>query len=299
MDSQHLLDIELANSTPKKTMLIATLFVFTAIIGIGGGIQQFLLTLTDTQLTLDLRSSSSKQIVFALAIHAVPFTVGVIAVFFAAKSILYRKISTLFGDTTKITHKISISFLLYTSLFLILFSLKFWGSNSLMLSSIDFNLIISSLLLILFIFVQVLFEELLFRALLPQMLVGFGLSRILAIILASIIFALLHLSNPEVTHYGLAFLVLYFLHGLFLSILYYFENGIWLALAFHFINNFLGVFIITNEEQVFKFPSLFHSYEPIHYSLLEIILNSSVTMVVFFGLSFFIFNWKNKLRLYR
>ena len=77
------------------------------------------------------------------------------------------------------------------------------------------------------------FEELLFRATLQKLLVDWTKKPHIAILIASILFSLVHISI-----YG--FLARMFL-GMVLGYLFYYGKSIWLNILMHFINNALGV----------------------------------------------------------
>lgn len=77
------------------------------------------------------------------------------------------------------------------------------------------------------------FEELLFRATLQKLLVDWTKKPHLAILIASILFSLVHISI-----YG--FLARMFL-GMVLGYLFYYGKSIWLNILMHFINNAIGV----------------------------------------------------------
>jgi len=104
---------------------------------------------------------------------------------------------------------------------------------------------------------QAWFEELLFRS---YLMIGLGLFfriRIIALILTSAAFGLLHFSNPEVKEFGFWYAMPYYVaFGLFAGLLVIFDNGIELACGVHAINNIYGTVLVTYESSVIKTPAL-------------------------------------------
>ena len=101
------------------------------------------------------------------------------------------------------------------------------------------------------------FEELLFRSYLMQ---GAGLLsrfRIIALLITSIGFGLLHCSNPEVKQYGFLLSMTYYIgFGLFAGLLVVMDNGIELAIGVHAINNIYGAVFVTYESSALQTSAL-------------------------------------------
>lgn len=104
---------------------------------------------------------------------------------------------------------------------------------------------------------QTWFEELLFRSYLMQ---GTGLLfrlRIVALLLTSIGFGLLHAFNPEVKEFGILATMPYYIgFGIFAGLLVILDNGIELALGVHAVNNIYSAIFVTYESSVLKTPAL-------------------------------------------
>ncbi len=115
-------------------------------------------------------------------------------------------------------------------------------------------LLIIALLLIPF---QTWFEELLFRS---YLMVGLGLLfrlRIIALLLTSVGFGLLHAFNPEVKEFGFMATMPYYIgFGIFAGLLVIMDNGIELALGVHAMNNIYSAVFVTYESSVLKTPAL-------------------------------------------
>ena len=102
------------------------------------------------------------------------------------------------------------------------------------------------LIVVIFIPIQTSFEEYLFRGYLMQ---GIGLmakNRWLPLCLTSILFGVMHISNPEVEKMGLLILVYYIGTGFFLGIITLMDDGMELALGFHAANNLVGALLVTS-----------------------------------------------------
>ncbi|MGC1218051.1 MAG: CPBP family intramembrane glutamic endopeptidase [Phormidesmis sp.] len=104
-------------------------------------------------------------------------------------------------------------------------------------------------------------EELFFRGYLLQG-VGYRLGKWAAILFPSVLFALMHLSNPEVTSQagwtGVASLaVYYFMIGAFLAWLTVKENTLELAMGVHAANNMATFLLVTSKDSVIPSPAIF------------------------------------------
>ncbi|WP_430615391.1 CPBP family intramembrane glutamic endopeptidase [Flavobacterium sp. JP2137] len=109
---------------------------------------------------------------------------------------------------------------------------------------------------------QTSFEELFMRGHLMQ---GIGLatrSRFLALVVTSLIFGLMHISNPEVGKIGYYILIYYIGTGFFLGILTLMDDGLELALGFHAANNLIGALLVTSNWTAFQTNSLFIELTP-------------------------------------
>ncbi len=108
---------------------------------------------------------------------------------------------------------------------------------------------------------QIATEELFFRGYLLQG-VGYRFGKWSAIFLPSVLFALMHLSNPEVTSQagwvGVASLAMYyFMIAVFLAWLTVKENTLELALGVHAANNMATFLLVTSQNSVIPSPSIF------------------------------------------
>lgn len=105
--------------------------------------------------------------------------------------------------------------------------------------------------------IQTTFEELFFRGYLMQGIYMFCAVRIVPFLLSSILFGLMHISNPEVENMGIQIMIIYIGSGLFLGALTLLDDGMELAIGYHAANNLVGCLLLTSEETVFQTPSIF------------------------------------------
>ena len=104
------------------------------------------------------------------------------------------------------------------------------------------------LLSIIVFFIQAGWEEFFFRGYLAQVFAGWTNSRVAAIIIPSILFGLIHSSNPEVFEYGfLPMMIQYIGLGIIFGLVSTFDDGIELAIGAHIINNILNASFVSFE----------------------------------------------------
>lgn len=113
------------------------------------------------------------------------------------------------------------------------------------------------LVAIVFIPVQTSFEEYFFRGYFMQFTAFVSKNRGVALFLSSVVFGLMHLSNPEVSDMGWSVMIFYIGCGFLLGIMTLMDDGLELALGFHAANNLCGALFITSETAVFQTDALF------------------------------------------
>ena len=144
---------------------------------------------------------------------------------------------------------------------------------------------------------QTSFEEYLFRGYMMQ---GIGIvtnSRLIPLLITSILFGLMHAANPEVAKIGPSIMIYYIGTGFFLGILTLMDEGLELSLGFHAANNLVGALLLTADWTAFQTHSILKDVsEPS--AGFDIIL----PVFVVFPILLFIFakkykwnNWKEKL----
>jgi uncharacterized protein len=151
--------------------------------------------------------------------------------------------------------------------------------------SFIFLMLISLILLPL----QTSFEELFVRGYIFQ-IVGYNLkSPIGAYIISILIFAALHLANPEIDKYGLYEMLSYYLiAGIILGAIVIFDNRIELAIGVHTATNFFGALFVTYKGAAIQTDSLYQvsSINPVLQALEFLGLG-----IVFLILAYWKFSW--------
>lgn len=104
---------------------------------------------------------------------------------------------------------------------------------------------------------QTSFEEYFFRGYLMQFLGLWAKNKWLPLVITSVIFGLLHITNPEVAQMGYIIMIYYVGTGFFLGIITLMDEGMELALGFHAGNNLIGALLITADWTAFQTDSIF------------------------------------------
>lgn len=133
-------------------------------------------------------------------------------------------------------------------------------------------------------------EEFVFRGYLAQGVASWTGSRLWALLIPSVLFALLHSANPEVTKYGFGVMMAnYFLIGLTFGLISLLDDGIELAMGAHSVNNILGSMLMTYEGSALRTDALFKAkiINPGEDLFIAVISN-----IVFIGILAFIYKWK-------
>ena len=118
--------------------------------------------------------------------------------------------------------------------------------------------IILLFVVVLFLPFQTSFEELIFRGYIMQGISLIFKNKWIPLLITSILFGLMHITNPEIKEFGIAIMLpQYILLGLFLGILVVMDDGLELALGVHAINNIFSALFITHKSSVLQTPALF------------------------------------------
>lgn len=133
-------------------------------------------------------------------------------------------------------------------------------------------------------------EEFVFRGYLAQGVASWTGSRLWALLIPSVLFALLHSPNPEVAKYGFGVMMAnYFLIGLTFGLISLLDDGIELAMGAHSINNILGSILMTYEGSALRTDALFKA-KIINPG--EDLFIAVISSIVFIGILAFIYKWK-------
>ncbi len=106
-------------------------------------------------------------------------------------------------------------------------------------------------------------EELIFRGWLMQGIGSLRVKRWVSLAISSFLFGSMHFANPEVTHYGVALMAIYYIgFGLLLGLITILDDGLDLALGLHFANNLYGAVMVSFTSSALQTNTLFRSPDP-------------------------------------
>ena len=153
------------------------------------------------------------------------------------------------------------SFSVWAGLIILLTVVSYVTSPEEMEIRFDINKFIVLLIVaIIFVPIQTATEELIFRGYLMQ---GLGLAfknGIAPLIITSILFGLMHASNPEAKAHGLLIMMPYYIFfGAFLGILTLLDEGAELAMGIHCANNLVSSLLITSKNSVLQTDAIFYT----------------------------------------
>lgn len=188
-----------------------------------------------------------------------PLAFGLLIVLFWVKFVQGQSITSLTTSRTKIDWKrVFFSFFLWGSITtLMILALYFTQPENFVWNFNPKKFFIFLVLAVVLVPMQTSFEEYLFRG---HMMQGIGLatnSRLIPLIITSVLFGLMHIANPEVEKIGYIIMVYYIGTGFFLGIMTLMDEGLELALGFHAANNLVGALLLTADWTAFQTNSIF------------------------------------------
>lgn len=150
---------------------------------------------------------------------------------------------------------------------------------------------------LLFLPIQIGFEEFFFRGYFMQWLGFLSKNRWIPLFVSSIFFGIVHIDNPEVQKLGFGIIFFYISSGFLLGISSLMDEGLEIPLGIHFANNFTIALLSTSNWSIFQTPSLFKDI-----SSPEITFSMFFTEIIINLLALYIFtkkykwnSWKEKL----
>ena len=187
-----------------------------------------------------------------------PLAFGLLIVLFWVKFVQGQSITSLTTSRTKIDWKrIFFSFFLWGSITtLLILGLYFTQPENFVWNFNPEKFFIFLVLAVVLVPMQTSFEEYLFRG---HMMQGIGLatnSRLIPLIITSVLFGLMHIANPEVEKIGYIIMLYYIGTGFFLGIMTLMDEGLELALGFHAANNLVGALLLTADWTAFQTNSI-------------------------------------------
>jgi membrane protease YdiL (CAAX protease family) len=196
---------------------------------------------------------------FLLFLILFMFLVGLFFLFIGIRYIHQRSFTSLITSRTKVDWKRFLyGFFIWGILALVL------TYNSILLAPENFIWNFNAtpfftLVAISFIFIpfQTGFEELLFRGYFMQGIGILAKNRWVPLVVTSLVFGLLHGTNPEVAKLGQITMVFYIGTGLFFGIVTLMDEGTEIALGLHAVNNITAAFFVTTDWTVFQTDALY------------------------------------------
>ncbi|MCF8322937.1 MAG: CPBP family intramembrane metalloprotease [Flavobacterium sp.] len=229
--------------------------------------------------------SKNEQIISSL----MPFVFLLGLLFFLVRFLHKRSVLSLTTSREKVDfRRILFSF----SLIIILTLVGFFVSYSLDHSTIIWNFnplqfaILLLISLVLFPF-QIGFEEFLFRGYLMQQIAIIVRNKWFPLLFTSLLFGLLHGTNPEVAKMGMGVMFFYIGTGLLLGIMTLMDDGIELALGFHLGNNLMSALLITSDFSAIQTNAVFKYSSEI--DTVNILNEMIVSMLIVYPIILFIF----------
>lgn len=286
------------------TLIIFLLFFIAqglvgAFINFKAGQSENPVSITNAPLTEVMKASglSPNLIVFLLLFS---FAVGMVGIYIAIKFLHGRSFKSLVTVRKKIDwNKFFLSFGLMTAFIIIstLIALYYTPEDF----ELQFQLVpflILFLISLVLIPIQVAFEEILFRGYLMQGLGVIFRNKWTPLILTSVLFGLMHGSNPEVDELGKVLLIYYIGTGFFLGIITLMDESLELALGFHTANNLIQILLVTSNYSVFQSPSILKEVSEPTGAWAEIIFPLLILyplFIIIFSKKYKWTNWREKL----
>jgi membrane protease YdiL (CAAX protease family) len=124
-------------------------------------------------------------------------------------------------------------------------------------------------------------EEYFFRGYLAQGVAGWTKQPLLAIIIPSVLFGLMHAFNPEVKEYGFWLTMpQYILFGVFFGLVSVLDDGIEMAIGAHAGNNIFSAIFVTTKASALQTPALLLQHKVFPLRDLVLLLFVSILFVV-------------------
>ena len=139
---------------------------------------------------------------------------------------------------------------------------------------------------------QTSFEEIFVRGYLMQGIGYASRSSVVAVLATSVLFALIHLGNPEVKEFGMGIMIVYYLLvAVFLAVITLFDNGLEYALGIHAATNIYGALFVSFKGSVLQTDTLIVANE---LNALEMLILMLVMILIFSLLIKLIFGWSRE-----
>lgn len=146
-----------------------------------------------------------------------------------------------------------------------------WDETTIVEPLHDF--LILTVIVVLFVPLQVLGEEIIFRGYVLQATARFSRLSIVRVLIPSALFFAVHLPGSEMTVGGIPFVLHYMFISLYLTWVTVRTDGLETGIGLHIGNNFIAILIVTDEVRTFSVPALFFM-QGSHFELLPVMLVS-------------------------
>ncbi|MBT8189173.1 MAG: CPBP family intramembrane metalloprotease [Saprospiraceae bacterium] len=194
----------------------------------------------------------------------VMFIGALTAFYFIFKPMHGREFRSLITSGSRINwNKIFFAFSVWLSLSLVVEVVSYFMDPASYSFHFQFNTFIPLVIISLLILpIQTSMEELLFRGYLMQGIAVGTKSRLIPLIITSILFGFIHSMNPEIQEFGFVTMQVYYISaGLLLGILTIMDDSLELALGVHAATNIVGAVFVGYEGAAIQTDSLFKANE--------------------------------------
>ena len=229
----------------------------------------------------------------------ISFVFSMLGVIFVVRYLHHQTMLSVTTSRNKVDwNRIIFSFSIWAT-FTIVSSLLFYYYNpsSFVMNFKPVPFAILAVIAIILIPIQTSFEEYVFRGYLMQGFGNLAKNKWFPLLITSLIFGGMHVSNPEVSKIGHIIMVYYIGTGFFLGVITLMDEGMELALGFHAANNLVGALLVTSDWSAFQTHSIFKDISDPSAGL-DVIF----PVVIIYPILLFIFskkynwtNWKEKL----
>lgn len=220
-----------------------------------------------------------------LALTLFIFVVAMAGLWIGVKYIQRKKfLSIITGHRTFRRERFITGFLLWGGLMAAVFGVNMWLNPDTVVNSFNLSQFIPSFLVaVLLLPIQTWFEEFYMRGNLLQGFAQATKSPVWAILITSLLFAALHMANPEAAKYGrLTVLPQYLLPAIMFGVITVLDEGLELAMGMHLINNLFGATVITSADSAIQSSTIWRNTGPMNMAAENISYIIIMTVVIAF-----------------
>jgi len=234
-----------------------------------------------------------------LLLIIIMFAFALISLFIGVKFVHKRSITSLITSREKIDIKRFLySFSLWFAIGVGLILMSYFAApNDFIWNFKPIPFLILVLISFLLLPIQTSFEELLFRGYLMQWIGVMMRNKWVPLIFTSVVFGLLHGSNPEVAKFGWITMVFYIGTGLFFGIVTLMDEGTELSLGLHASNNIVSALFVTSSWSALQTDALLKSVSipTVNWDMYFPVFVLYPILLLIFSKKYNWENWKDKL----